>query len=115
MVVYPIGFTNVLSGSQILLSPWVNLPGDFALLNDLQLRDTINDTNALLDIPVTVSVSGAISPVNGSINLATGFLKVTFGSGASKVNGYGAILLNATNSGGYFLTETNAGAVVLQP
>jgi len=30
-------------------------------------------------------------------------------------SGRGAILLNGTNGGGYFLTKTNAGAVILEP
>ena len=40
---------------------------------------------------------------------------MTFGGGASKTTGYGVILLNETNGGGYFLTKTNAGAIILQP
>jgi hypothetical protein len=29
--------------------------------------------------------------------------------------GYGVILLNGTNGGGFFLTKTNGGAVILEP
>jgi hypothetical protein len=60
-------------------------------------------------------LSGPAKPLNGSIAPKTGLLKVTFGSGASKTTGYGVILLNGTNGGGYFLTKTNAGAVILEP
>jgi hypothetical protein len=51
--------------------------------------------------------------VSGAINSKTGLLKVTIGSGPTKVTGYGAILLNATNGAGYFLTTTNAQAIKL--
>ena len=46
---------------------------------------------------------------------ATVLLTLTIGSGASKVTGHGAILLNATTGGGYFVTKTNAGAVKVEP
>ena len=53
------------------------------------------------------AVSGSM-PLSGSINLKTGLLTVTLGNGADKTTGYGVILLNATNGGGYLLTKTNA-------
>ena len=60
-------------------------------------------------------VSGP-APLSGCcINPKTGLLKVTIGSGASRTTGYGAILLNETNGAGYFLTKTNAGAIILEP
>jgi hypothetical protein len=111
---YPNGFTSVLGGNQILISPWINSPANTGLLTNLSLLDTINATNALAEIPVTVnnnSISDAT--VTGSINPRTGFLKVTVGSGASQLTGYGAILPNQTNGGGYYLTKTNAQAITL--
>ena len=36
-------------------------------------------------------------------------------SGPHKLTGCGAILLNETNGGGYFLTKTNAQAIKLAP
>jgi hypothetical protein len=117
---YQSGFTNVLLGSQILLAPWTNPPAGLALLTSLLTVDTISDTNAVTNTVMT-SATGDISgtEVSGTINPKTGLLKVTLGSGADKTNGYGAILLNATNSatngGGYFLTKTNAQAIELEP
>jgi hypothetical protein len=115
---YENGFTNVLLANQILLSPWTNPPGNIDLLTNLSILDTINDTNALLNFTVAISLTpGAIgpAPVSGSINPKTGLLTVAIRSGVSKVTGHGAILLNATNGGGYFLTKTNAGAIELEP
>jgi len=118
---YTNGFTNVLLTDQILLSQWINPPAIIFAATNLSFLDTINDTNALLDFAVMISnnyklgkVSGP-APLSGSINPKTGLLKVTIGSGANKTNGYGAILLDGTNGGGYFLTKTNAGAVILKP
>jgi hypothetical protein len=69
-------------------------------------------TNGTLDFG---KLSGPATPLNGSIAAKTGLLKVTFGSGASKTTGYGVILLNGTNGGGYFLNKANAGSVILEP
>ena len=118
---YQNGFTNVLLTNQILLSPWTNPPAGIFAATNLSFLDTINDTNALMDCTVTISnncklgeVSGP-TPLSGYINPKTGLLKVTIGSGANKTNGYGAILLDATNGGGYFLSKTNAQAIKLEP
>jgi len=73
---------------------------------------TITITNRTLDFS---KLAGSATPLNGSIAPKTGLLKVTFGSGASKTTGYGVILLNGTNGGGYFLNKTNGGAVILEP
>jgi hypothetical protein len=113
---YQSGFTNVLLTSQILLSPWTNPPAGLALLTSLLTVDTISDTNGVTNTVMT-SATGDISgtSISGTINPKTGLLKVTLGSGADKTNGYGAILLNATNGGGYYLNGTNAQAIELQP
>ncbi len=114
---YKNGFTNTLLASQIPLSLWTNPPPNLDLLTNLLTADVINATNAV-NIAVMTSASGQITgtSVSGSIAPKTGLLKVTIGGGgASKVTGYGAILLNATNGGGYFLTETNAQAIELGP
>jgi hypothetical protein len=121
---YQKGFTNVLLTNQILLSLWTNLPENSALTNltNLSLLDTINATNGE-SFAVTTTAGGKVAgtSVSGSITPKTGLLKVTIGSGASKVTGYGAILLNPTNGGGnygggYYLTKTNnAQAIKLVP
>ena len=111
---YTNGFTNVLPANQISLSPWTNSPTNIGLLTNLSVLDTINDTNT--PIPVTIT-SGKVSgmSVSGSVNLKTGLLTVAIGSGPTKVTGHGAILLNASYGGGYFLTKTNAQAIKLAP
>jgi hypothetical protein len=105
----------------ILPSAWTNSPTSIFATTNLSILDTLDDTNAVMDCTVTISnncklgeVSGP-TPLSGCINLKTGLLTVTIGSGASKVTGHGAILLNETNGGGYFLTKTNARAVILEP
>ena len=59
-------------------------------------------------------VSGP-TPLTGSINLQNGLFTVTTGSGAKKSTGYGVMLLNAAQGGGYMLTKTNAQAIQLTP
>ena len=111
---YMNGFTNVLLTNQIFLSPWVNSSGTIALLTNLSILDTINGSNT--PISVTINSGKVTGPsVSGTVNPKTGLLTVTIGSGAAKVTGHGAILLTATNGGGYFLTKTNAQAIKLEP
>ena len=116
---YPLGFTNVLSAAQAPISPWTNPPADLGLLTNLIIADTLymaNPAGAVTD-SVAITGSGAITGagVTGAVNLRTGQFKVTIGGGPTKVTGFGAILLDQTNGGGYFLTKTNAQAVELSP
>jgi ATP:corrinoid adenosyltransferase len=55
--------------------------------------------------------------LTGLIRPATGLLQITFGNGDGKSTsvGYGALLQNTTNAGGYFVVKTNAGSLILQP
>ncbi|MGD0816652.1 MAG: leucine-rich repeat domain-containing protein [Verrucomicrobiota bacterium] len=121
---YTNGFTNTLLANQIQLSLWTNPPGGLDLLAGLLTLAAINDTNGVANIAVTTSASGVVtatSPtVSGAISLKTGMLKVAIGSGASKVSGFGAVLLNPTNGiatggGGYFLTPNDSQALELEP
>jgi uncharacterized repeat protein (TIGR03803 family) len=114
---YPSGFTNVVS---ILASAWTRPAPGFMPSATL----TISSTSLALDFAVSITnntlVKEAGSPSNsltGAITPGTGLLKITFGDGAGKATtiGYGAILQDSANGAGYFLTKTNAGAVVLQP
>jgi hypothetical protein len=62
----------------------------------------------------------AASPTNsltGTFAPKTGLLTITFGDGIGKGTtiGYAAILPGQTNGGGYFVTKTNAGALLLSP
>jgi uncharacterized repeat protein (TIGR02543 family) len=114
---YRNGFTNVLLTNQILLSPWTNPPGaSIALLTNLVMADKISDTN-VAGLPVQTGTDGKISAatVTGAINPKTGYFTVIIGKGDARTLGYGAILLNATNGGGYFLTKTNAQSIKLSP
>jgi uncharacterized repeat protein (TIGR02543 family) len=112
------------STNQIALSPWTNPPATNALPTNLVVVETTDNTPVQTnDFTITITNrtldfgkwSGPATPLNGSIAPKTGLLKVTFGSGASKTTGYGVILLNGTNGGGYFLNKANAGAVILEP
>jgi hypothetical protein len=115
--IYKSGFTNVASGLDIMISPWTNPPPGIAGPGNLTLLETIGGETNGAPLAVTTTSSGAISGtgVTGSIDLKTGYLKVTIGSGSSKVTGYGAILLNATNGGGYYLTNNTGQALELTP
>jgi hypothetical protein len=118
---YQNGFTNILLTNQIRLSPWTNSAANFGELTNLSLLENTTDTNTLItNIAVSVTAEGKMTEtetgkVIGAVNLKTGLLTVTVGSGASKMIGRGVILLNATNGGGYYLTKTNAEAILLQP
>jgi hypothetical protein len=112
---YTNGFTNIVVTNQILISPWTNSPGNIESLTNLILSDTMMGSNSSITVTITGlgKVTGA--SVNGFINPKTGLMKVTIGSGASRLTGLGAILINKTNGGGYFLTATNAEAIQLAP
>jgi hypothetical protein len=108
----------------IALSPWTNPPATSALPTNLIVVETTNNNPVQTnDFTITITngtfnfgkLSGPATPLSGSIASKTGLLKVTFGSGTSKTTGYGVILRNGTNGGGYFLTKTNSGAVILEP
>jgi uncharacterized repeat protein (TIGR03803 family) len=114
---YTNGFTNV---SAILASEWTKPPSDFLPSGRL----TISNTSLSLDFAISIAnktlIKEAGSPTNsltGTLNPTTGLLTIAFGNGTGKATttGYAAILQDSTNGYGYFLTKTNAGAVLLQP
>jgi sugar lactone lactonase YvrE len=108
--------------NQIELSPWTNLPASSALPTKLAVFEmsdgAVIGTN---DFTITISnnyklgMQSGPTNLSGSLNPKTGLLTVTIGSGASKSTGYGVLLPNGTNGGGFFLDKTNAGAIILQP
>jgi hypothetical protein len=118
---YPNGFTNVFFTNQIRLSAWPSpgygvFPQETILsMTNLSILGTIDDTNT--PIPVSTSTPGKIlgASVSGTINPETGALRVTVGTGPNKMTRHGAILLNAMNGAGYFLTKTNSQAFILGP
>jgi hypothetical protein len=113
-----------LSTNPVTLSAWTNPPerSVLAQLTNLWVSFPTNNTAmATNDFTITISnnlkvgeVSGP-TPLSGSLNPKTGLLTLTMGGGASKTAGYGVVLLNATNGGGYLLTKTNAQAIHVGP
>jgi uncharacterized repeat protein (TIGR02543 family) len=110
------------STNDIMLSRWTNPPAGNALPAVMTVFDSTQTNYFTLTASNEVKLGevklGGVSnavPLSGSINLKTGLLTVTIGSGAGKTTGYGAILLNATNGGGYLLSKTNAQAIQLGP
>jgi uncharacterized repeat protein (TIGR02543 family) len=114
---YTNGFINVLSADQILLAQWTK-PANFDSLTNLSMLDTISEPDSATNTLVGVATSGKVTASSGanigSITPKTGLFTVTIGVGTSKVTGHGA-MLNATNGGGYFLSKTNAQAILLGP
>jgi hypothetical protein len=106
---YQNGFINTFLTNQILLSPWTNSPASFDTLSNLSLPGT--------NIAVSISAAGRITgpSVSGTVNPKTGLLTVTIGGGNNKVQAHGAVLPNAANGAGYFLTKTNALPIQLTP
>jgi sugar lactone lactonase YvrE len=106
----------------IILSPWTNPPAGSSVPTNLTVLD-ISDgvATATNDYALVISNGnfkvGGTGPLllTGSLNSKTGVLTLGFGKGAAKVSGTAVILLNGTNGGGYFLTRTNAGSILLQP
>jgi len=121
--IYSGGFTNYLS---VMGSGWTNPPPKTSAVS--LLDGSLSITNASLDLTFMVSItnnsvvetSGAANPPNslkGTVAPKTGLLTITFGNGTGNATtvGFGAILQNSTNGGGYFVTRTNAGAILLSP
>jgi hypothetical protein len=115
--IYAGGFTNLLS---VMGSAW-----DAAALFPFS-SGTLTITNASLNLPFPVSLSNntalvtnswATNSLTGTINLNTGALRIVFGTGngAQTLTGFGACLQNTTTAGGYFVTSTNAGSILLEP
>ena len=122
--IYAAGFTNYLL---VTGSGWTNPP---AKVSAVSLTDgSLAITNSSLDLDFTVSISdntiakdssaatNAPNSLTGTIMPKTGLMTITFGNGDGKATtiGHGVILQDSTNGGGYFVTKTNAGAILLTP
>ena len=112
------------STNQVLLSTWTNPPVFSNLPTNLFLEEISGNVPAgTNEFTISIGektfdlseVSGPVTPLTGSIAAKTGLLKVTVGSGAAKTSGYGVVLLNGSDGGGYFLSKTNAGSLILSP
>ncbi len=119
---YTNGFTNILS---IQGATWTEPPPGSPAIPLTNGQLVISNTGLFLAFTNVVVSNNKLAnlggtPTNsltGSINPRTGLLTLTFGNGKGHATdeAFGAILQDATNAGGYFLTQTNAGSIHLQP
>ncbi len=114
-------FASFVSTNLLNVSLWSNPPAAGVLPTNLTVIEYNGGApTATNSFSLTVSnnyrLGGAgPEPFSGAINPKTGLLTVTVGSGASKQTGYGVVLPETDASGGYFVTKTNAGAILLKP
>jgi hypothetical protein len=120
---YTAGFTNELIAHGAI---WVNQTPAITLpAATLDISGGSLATNLTYDVTVTsknavAKATGASNnPPNsltGTINPKTGLLTITFGTGVGKttITGKGAALQATTNAGGFFVTKTNSGTIILQ-
>jgi len=118
---YPNGFTNILT---LQGSPWTNPPAKepaISLTNGDLLISNASPELVFTFTNVTVNNNNVLLGGNpartfaGSINPRSGLLTLTFETtNKSSAKAYGAVLQNQAAAGGYFLTTTNAGSVLLQ-
>jgi hypothetical protein len=118
---YSTGLTNLLL---VTGSCWTNPPTKISAVSLADGTLTISNTSLVLDFAVAITNDTVIKASNdatnsltGTIAPKTGLLQITFGNGAGKATtvGVGAMLQNSTEGGGYFVTKTNAGAILLRP
>lgn len=117
---YEAGFTNDLAAAR---SGWTNPPANVSAISIPLGTLLISNTSLTLDFLVSVKSNSVIkdatnlqtNSLKGTIAPKTGLLTITFGNGAGKgtTTGYGAMLQNSNNAGGYFVTKTNAGLIFL--
>ncbi|MGA2174815.1 MAG: immunoglobulin domain-containing protein [Verrucomicrobiota bacterium] len=114
--IYTNGFTNSLSvqGSAWLADAALPLTAGTLTISNASLYLT---NRVSFDNNLVVAESGPANSLRGTINLKTGAIKLIFGNGEGKATttGYAALLQDATNAGGYFVTKTNAGFISLKP
>jgi hypothetical protein len=125
---YASGFTNVVtvqgsrwvapSPGQAALPFTTDAPGELQIfggnLDDpLTFIVSIGANNGLDNVPAGFSTNS----LTGSINPKTGLLTVVFGNGKGKATttGTGVALQYSTNAFGFFLGNTNSGAITLAP
>jgi hypothetical protein len=119
---YPDGFTNslALQGAR-WTTPRANTAGISLPAGNL----SVSNAGLNLEFNVALVTNNTLTKLNGgptnllsgSVVPATGQLKVNFGNGngSAVVQGIGAVLQGRNTGGGYFLTATNAGALLLAP
>lgn len=122
---YTNGFTESLF---VQGAPWTNPPAGTPAIDLASGQLTISNTTLFLDYSnvmltdndkLTATVSQPTNSLTGSVNPKTGLLTVTFANGNRKspftYTGYGVVLQDSTNAGGYFITTNIGGAIHLQP
>jgi hypothetical protein len=118
--IYPNGFTNILS---VQGSLWTNPPGGISPFSLTNGQLVVSNSGLLLTFTNIAASGGLVTnlgglPTNsltGSFSSKTGYLTLTFANGGATNDAYGAVLQDTTNAGGFFLTATNAGAILLRP
>ena len=116
---YPAGFTNTLSLQGAL---WTNPPANVPAINFPKGDLLISNASLNLDFKVAVLTDNTLAKLGGNptnsltgfIVPATGQLRLSFGNGAATTPGLGAVLQDQNTAGGFFLTATNAGALILR-
>ncbi|HUD48964.1 MAG TPA: immunoglobulin domain-containing protein [Candidatus Baltobacteraceae bacterium] len=115
------GFTNRLS---LVAAGWTNPPTHVSSVvlpsGTLVISSADLDVTNLVSVATNTVVKDPGSPPNsltGTINPKTGLMTIIFGNGTGKatITGYGAVLQDTVEAGGYFVTKTNAGAISLAP
>jgi uncharacterized repeat protein (TIGR03803 family) len=116
-LLYTNGFTNLVTN--LPASLWTKPSPDFFPSGSL----TITNGGPALDFGVAITNtslverSGLSNSLTGLFYPNTGLLRISFrnGTGNSTTTGYAAFLQDSTNGGGYFVTKSNAGAVLIGP
>jgi hypothetical protein len=111
------GFTNLLT---VTAAGWTNVSSVVVPSGTLIISNADFDLTNTVAIITNTVIPEAGSPAKslaGTINPKTGLLTITFETGGSKtaITGYGAVLQDSTNAGGYFVTKTNTGSIALSP
>lgn len=118
-------FTNVLP---VIGSPWVSpAKGSAIQLTNLNLHlsggGLTNPLSYLINfdknkiVPASGATNNATNSLSGSINPKNGVITLSFGTGAGKstATAFGAMLLDTTNAGGYFVRGTKFGSFNINP
>jgi hypothetical protein len=114
---YTNGFTNVLSvAGSVWETPAISLTGGILIISNAALL--LDFTNVAVS-GNTLANSGPFpaNSLTGSINPKSGLLTLVFdgGEGPATNIAWAALVRNTTNAGGFFLTASNAGAVIFRP
>jgi hypothetical protein len=110
------GFTNSLAVEGSVWSAYDGLPVSSGTLTISDASLNLTNNISFTGDSVTVG-SGSSEALRAIFNPKSGALKLIFenGNGRATTTGYAAFLQDSTNLGGYFVTRSNAGAILLNP